>query len=62
MKGVIVCKYDGSKRCYHPSCSLIDEKGSVSVCPLYRGGDFFAPRKVVEGSIFFERRLRRGGR
>jgi hypothetical protein len=40
------CKYHPAKRCWHGSCSLIAEDGSVSVCPLFRGGDFFARRRV----------------
>ena len=39
-------KYQPEKRCYHSSCSLIDEMRNVSVCPLFRDGDFFIPRVV----------------
>lgn len=44
---VKMCKYHPELRCYHSCCSLIDGMGSVSVCSLFDGGDFFAWRKVV---------------
>ena len=58
---VKMCKHQPDKRCYHKSCSLIDEFGNVSVCPLFRGGDFFASRKVVSGvRPLFSKHLRGG--
>ena len=42
------CKFNPDLRCFHLSCSIFHPvSGSVSVCPLFRGGDFFASRKVV---------------
>jgi len=41
------CKYFPDRQCWHSSCSLIDKFGDVSVCRLFRGGDFFASRKVA---------------
>lgn len=43
-----MCKYYPSKRCYHSSCSIFNPlSGKVILCPLFRGGDFHAPRRVV---------------
>lgn len=48
------CRFDDTKRCYHSQCDLISSLGVVSVCPLYRGGDKFSPRKIspVHASVF----------
>ena len=41
------CKFDSSKRCWHNSCSLFDAvSGNISVCPLFRGSDMLASRRV----------------
>jgi hypothetical protein len=46
------CKFDSRKACLHASCSIFDPvSGSVSLCPLYRGGDFFSRRKVAPSIV-----------
>lgn len=30
-----MCRFYPAKRCYHLSCSLIDEFGNVGVCPCH---------------------------
>jgi len=43
-----MCKYHPDKRCYHSSCSIFNPFfGTVVLCPLFRGGALFTPRKVV---------------
>lgn len=43
-----MCKYHPDKRCYHWSCSIFNPIfGKVVLCPLFRGGDMFTPRKIV---------------
>lgn len=43
-----MCKFHPDKRCYHSSCYIFDcISGKVVLCPLFRGGDFLTPRKVV---------------
>lgn len=43
-----MCKYHPDKRCYHSSCSIfVSRFGDVVLCPLFRGGDFHAPRKIA---------------
>lgn len=45
---VKMCKYHSNKRCYHSSCSIFNPiSGKVVLCPLFRGGDFLTPRKIV---------------
>jgi hypothetical protein len=48
-----LCRFS-ERRCFHSSCDLISSVGVVSVCPLYRGGDKLARRRVapVHNSIF----------
>ena len=51
-----MCRYS-SVRCYHGGkCSFLDSMGNVCVCPLFRGGNMFTPRKVVsvDGFVFSE--------
>jgi hypothetical protein len=60
------CRYDSSKRCFHWCCGIFNRvSGNVSVCPLFRGGEMFAPRKVAPSvvSVFSKhgRVDRRGG-
>ena len=40
------CRFNDSKHCYHTTCDVISSSGVVTVCPLYRGGNKFAFRKV----------------
>lgn len=59
---MVKCRYDSSKDCFHDgSCSIFDRvSGSVSVCPLFRGGDFFVERHVERSSVsVFSKHLRR---
>lgn len=61
------CRFDKTRRCFHDGhCDTIDSLGVVSVCPLYRGGDKFRPRRVESSpvSIFvlWKRRGKSGGR
>lgn len=44
------CIYDISRRCFHVSCSLIDDSGCVSACPLHPNPDGLFIRKVSGGS------------
>lgn len=42
------CKFFPDRRCWHHSCSIFDgNSGSVSVCPLFRGGDFLTARSIL---------------
>lgn len=42
------CKFNPDLRCFHLSCSIFNPaSGCISVCSLFRGGNFFASRKVV---------------
>jgi hypothetical protein len=46
-----ICVYDFLRFCLYPeskSCSVFDPVFGVSVCRLRCGGDFHAPRKVVD--------------
>jgi len=45
------CRFNKTKRCYHRNCDAISSSGVVSVCPLYRGGDKFASRKVAPSVV-----------
>lgn len=56
------CKHHPDLRCFHLSCSIFDPvSGSVSVCPLFEGGDFFASRKVVHvPRSIFSKHMRKG--
>jgi hypothetical protein len=48
------CRFHPELRCCHSSCSCIDGKGSVSVCPLHVNPDgFFLPRKVAPFHVSF---------
>lgn len=56
------CKYHPEKRCYRSSCSVFDcVSGNVSVCPLFRGGDMFASRKVSPANVSAFSKHRHGG-
>lgn len=57
-----MCRYHVDKRCYHSSCSLIDEFGNVSACSLHPNPEgFFRRRKVVTVRVsIFCRGFRRG--
>lgn len=46
-----MCKYLPNRRCYRSTCSTYDGLSNrVILCPLFRGGDFHAPR-VVEHDL-----------
>jgi len=56
------CKFDGSKECFHRTCSVFSPVFGVSVCPLFRGGNFFRSRKVASGARdLVSKHLRRKG-
>jgi len=56
------CKFDRSKVCYHNCCSVFNPIFGVSVCPLFRGGNFFKARKVGVGCRdLVSKHLRRKG-
>jgi len=41
------CIYDISRRCFHESCSLIDESGCVSACPIHPNPNGIFTRKLI---------------
>lgn len=58
-----VCKYYPSRRCFHESCSLIDESGFVSCCPCHPHPEgLFTSRKRVPVLVsIFSKGFERGG-
>jgi hypothetical protein len=45
-----MCRFYPDKRCYHASCSLIDEFGNVSVCSVHPNPNGLAMRCSVSRS------------